>query len=136
MHIVVLLYQSADGSSHRDNIIVWVWREYDNLLREWCCTLRAIGIIGIRLTTWPSGNGMLQVIENLDIGIVGRAIESQKFAQSVLIIILIGQLQDRLVQVSGRAIPVPNAPVCHSTGMKLRAMDARYASDGELRPGR
>ena len=39
-------------------------------------------------------------IENLDIGIaiVDRAIESQKFAQSVLIIILIGQLQDRLTK--------------------------------------
>ena len=98
MHIVVLLYQSTDGSSHRDNIIVWVWREYDNLLWEWCCTLRTIGIIGIWLTTWPSGNGMLQIIENLDIGIVGRAIESQKFTQSVLIIILIGQLQDRLTE--------------------------------------
>ena len=23
---------TADGSSHRDNIIVWVWREHDNLL--------------------------------------------------------------------------------------------------------
>ena len=37
---------------------------------------------------------MLQIVENLDIGIVGRTIERQKFAQSVFVIILIGQLQD------------------------------------------
>ena len=96
MHIVVLLNQSADGSTHRNHIIIRMRREYDYSLREWVGTLRTIGIVGIWLSAWPSGDGVLQIIENLDVCIVGRTIESQEFAQSVLIVILVGELQDRL----------------------------------------
>ena len=42
---------------------------------------------------------MLQVVENLDVCVVCRAVESQEFAQTVLVVVLIGQLQDRLVQL-------------------------------------
>ena len=71
-------------------------REYDYSLREWVGTLRAIGIVGIWFSAWPSGDGVLQVIENFNVCIVGRTIESQEFAQSVLVVILVGKLQDRL----------------------------------------
>ena len=43
---------------------------------------------------------MLQVVEYLDVGIVGRAVKSQQFAQAVFIIVLVGQFQNRLVQCS------------------------------------
>ena len=97
MQVVLLLYQTTDGTTHGDDIIIWVWREDDDTLGIWLGTLWAISIVGIRLATRPSRNGMLQVVEYLDVGIVGRAIESQKFTQSILVVILVGQLQDRLV---------------------------------------
>ena len=98
VNLVLLLNQAADGATHRDNVIVWVRREDNHLLWEWLRTLWAISIVSVRLATRPSGDGVLQVVENLDVGIVCRAVESQKFAQAVLVVILVGQFQDRLVQ--------------------------------------
>ena len=73
-------------------------REDNHLLREWLRTLRAIGVVSVWLATRPACDGVLQVVEDLDVGIVSRAVESQEFAQAVLVVILVGQLQDRLVQ--------------------------------------
>ena len=70
MYIMILLNQATDGTAHRDNVVVWVWREYDNLLREWISTLRTICVVSIRLTTRPSCDSVLQVVENLYVSIV------------------------------------------------------------------
>jgi hypothetical protein len=89
MHIVVLLHQSADGSAHRDNIIVGVGREYDNSLGIWGGTLRSGAIIYTWLTARPSGDGMLQFVENLDIYQSGLTVELfHQVTQSVVYIVL------------------------------------------------
>ena len=99
MHIMSLLNESAQCSAHRDYIIVGMWREDDHALREWVSTLRTIGIIGFWLTAWPACDGMLQVVEDPDIDLISRTIESEQFAEAVLIVVLVGELQDRLVEL-------------------------------------
>ena len=41
---------------------------------------------------------MLEVVEYLDVGVVGRAVEGQKFTEAVLVVVLVGQLEDRFAR--------------------------------------
>jgi hypothetical protein len=75
MHVVVLLHQSADGSTHRDDIIVGVGREHDNSLRIWSSTLWAGAIVDTWFAARPSGDGVLKFVENLDIYQSGLTVE-------------------------------------------------------------
>ena len=70
MKVVTLIDKALDCSTHRDYVVVRVWREYYNALRIWFCTLWTIGIVSIWLTTWPSCDGVLQIVEDLDVGVV------------------------------------------------------------------
>ena len=70
MQVVTLVNKSLDCSTHRDNVVVGVRREHNNTLWEWLCTLRTICVVGIRLSAWPSCNGVLQVVENLYVCII------------------------------------------------------------------
>src|SRR3712207_7384060 len=79
MNVVTLLYQAAQSATHGDYIVIGMGREHDYPLGEWLGTLGSIGIIGVGLSTRPSRNSVLQVIENLDIGVISRAIERQQF---------------------------------------------------------
>ena len=80
VYFMSLLYETAQCTSHGDYIVIRMWREYDYTFRERFGTFRAIGIVGIRFSARPSGNGVLKVVEYLDVGIVGRAVKSQQFA--------------------------------------------------------
>ena len=71
MNFVSLRNESLHGTSHRDDIIVRMGREHDDTFGERRRALRTVGVIGIWLATWPARNGMLQVVEDLDVGIVG-----------------------------------------------------------------
>ena len=98
MHVVVLVAQPTQGATHRDHVIIRVRAEYDHLLRIGQRTLRPIGIVSIRLATRPSRDGMLNIVEDLNVYVIGRAIEGQELAQAMLAVILVGQLQDRLTR--------------------------------------
>ena len=105
-------------------------RKYDYSLREWGGTLRAIGIVSIWFSAWPSGDGVLQIIENLDVCIVCRTIESQEFAQSVLVVILVGELQDRLTYL----LAEPNQSRAHQLVSPLaRSYEPRMFDAGKMR---
>ena len=71
MHVMFLLYQTTDGASHGDNVIIGMRRKYDHTFWIGLCTLRTIGVVSIRLAARPSGDGMLQVIEYLDVHVIG-----------------------------------------------------------------
>lgn len=92
-----LLYQTTQCSSHRDYIIIRMRREYNYTLREWFSTFRTISIVCVRFSTRPASNCVLQVIEYLNVYIICRTIQRQQFAQTVFVIILVSQLQDRLL---------------------------------------
>ena len=78
VHVVVLLNESADGATHRDHVIVGVRREYYHTLLCRQRTLRTVGVVGVRLAARPSGDGMLQVVEDLDIAVVSRTEEGEQ----------------------------------------------------------
>ena len=71
VYIMLLLYQTTDGTSHRDNVVIGMRREYDHAFGIGLCTFRAIGVVCVRLAARPSGDGMLQVIEYLDVHVIG-----------------------------------------------------------------
>ena len=78
VHVVVLLNESADGATHRDHVVVGVRREDDDTLLCGQRTLRTVGVVGVRLAARPSGDGMLQVVEDLDIAVVSRTEEGEQ----------------------------------------------------------
>ena len=127
MHVVTLLHQTADGAAHGYHIVIGMRRKDDHTLGERLGTLRTIRIIRIGLAAGPAGDGMLQVVEYLDVHIIGRAVKHQQLAQAVLVIILVGQLQNRF---SGqKAKPHDGTPDQlvrpFAAGHKPRALDAR-----------
>ena len=71
MHVMFLFYQTTDGTSHRDNVVIGMRREYDHAFGIGLCTFGAIGVVCVRLAARPSGDGMLQVIEYLDVHVIG-----------------------------------------------------------------
>ena len=95
-HVVPLCDEPLDGSSHGDDVVVGMWREDEHPLGIWCRPLWAIGVVSAGLATRPSSDGVLQVVENLDVGIVRRAVECKQLREPVLVVVLVGELQDRL----------------------------------------
>ena len=95
VYLMLLFYQAAEGSTHGDNVVIRMRREDNHTFRIRFGTFRTISIVSIRFATRPSGDGMLQVVENLDIYIVSRTKQCQKFAQTVFVVVLVGQLQNR-----------------------------------------
>ena len=96
--IMALLYKAVQGSAHRDDVVVGVRRKDDNPLRKGHCTFRTVGVVVIGLAAWPSGNRMLQVIEDSDVAVISRTVESQKLGETVAVIVLVGQFQYRFLR--------------------------------------
>ena len=67
MHIVLLLHQSSDGSSHGDDIVVRMGREHHHPFRIGFGTLRTGRIVYIGLSTRPSRDGVLQFVKHFDV---------------------------------------------------------------------
>ena len=100
MHVVVLLHQSANGSAHRDDIIVGVGREYYNTLWVGLGTLGTCRIVYIRFSTGPTCYGVLKFVEYLDVYQTCLAIELfYKMAQTVFNIIFGRKFKQRLLHL-------------------------------------
>ena len=72
-------------------------REDYDIFWEWISALWAVGVICIRFATWPSGDGVLEVVEYLDIAVVCRVIFGDELAESEIVIVFVGELEDRLL---------------------------------------
>ena len=72
VHIMFLLYQAADGATHRNHVVVRMRREYNDPFRIRLRTFGTISVVSVWLSTGPAGDGVLQVVEYLDIHIVCR----------------------------------------------------------------
>ena len=94
MDFMFLFYQAADRTTHRDHIVIGMRRKYDYSFRIWFCTFRTICVVCFRFTPRPSGNGVLQVVEYLDIYVISRSEEGKQLAQAIFVVIFIGQFQD------------------------------------------
>ena len=100
MHIVMLLHQSADGTTHGDDVIIGMGREHDNPFRIRCGTFRTRRIIDTRFTTRPTCNGVLQFVEHLDIHQSCLSVELlNEVSKAIVHIVLGGELQQRLTHL-------------------------------------
>ena len=97
MYIMALLYQTGKGTSHGNNVIVRMRTENQHPFRIWICPFRTGRVICIRFSSRPSGNCMLQVIENLDIYFIGRTESFDQIAHAVVHIVLVFNFQDGLI---------------------------------------
>ena len=94
MHVVPLLHQATDGTSHGDDIIIRMWREHHDTFRVGQCALWTIGIVSIGFAARPPGNRMLQFIEHLDVHQSCRAEFLHPMAHIVLQIVFGRQFQN------------------------------------------
>ena len=97
VYIVSLLYKTYECTSHRNDVIVRMWRENDHLFRERCRRNRSCAVVSIRFSSRPSGNGMLKIVEYLYIDLCIRTVLLEKLSQTVLQVIALSEFQDRLV---------------------------------------
>ena len=97
VHLMLLVAESAQRAAHRDHVVVRVRTEDDDTLRIGLGALRTVRVVGVGFAARPTRDGVLNVVEDADVHVVGRAVEGQQFAQSVLAVILVGELQDRLI---------------------------------------
>ena len=56
---------------------------------------RTIGVVCVRLAAGPAGDGVLKFIEHLDVHVVAGAVYGEQFAETVVVIVLIGELENR-----------------------------------------
>ena len=80
MHVMFLLYQAADGATHGYNVIIRMRRKHNDALGIWLRAFGTIGVVCIRFSTRPAGDGVLQIVENLDIYIICRTVKGKQFA--------------------------------------------------------
>ena len=95
MYVMPLFDQAGKRAAHRDDIVVGVRRENKHVLGVGIGSLGTVGIVGIGLSAGPTRDGMLQVVEDTDIAVVCRPVQGNQFAQSVVVVVAIGQLQYR-----------------------------------------
>ena len=83
MDVVSLLHKADESSSHRNHVIVRVRGEDADPLREWRRRDGSCAVIGVRFSARPSGNGVLEVVENVDVDLVVRAMLFKQFSKSI-----------------------------------------------------
>ena len=81
MYVMSLMHKTYEGSAHGNDIIVRMWREDEDSLREWQCRYRSLAVVSIRFSARPSGYSMLKVVEYLDVNLVIRTELVDEFAE-------------------------------------------------------
>ena len=96
MHIVTLLNQSPHGAAHRHHRVIGMRAEHQHTLGVGDGSLGTMGVIGIGLAARPTCDGVLHHVEDLDVDIVGRTEDDHQLAQAIVIIVLVGKLENGL----------------------------------------
>src|SRR5690606_18983281 len=102
MHFMSLISQANKSSTHRDNIVIRMGRKDYTSFLSWFRTLWALAIIRIGFSTWPTGDGMLDKVKNLDVYIIYRTFLSCELSHPVIIIIFFCQLKNRFLKCLGQ----------------------------------
>ena len=71
MHVVMLVAQTTQGAAHRDHVVVGMRTKHNHLLRIGQSALRTTGVVGIRFASRPARNRVLDIVEDLDVHIIG-----------------------------------------------------------------
>ena len=79
VNIMPLIDESCERTAHTDDIVIGVRGEDHHVLREGFSPFGTIAVVGVGFASRPTGDGMLQVIEDLDVAVIGRAEERYEF---------------------------------------------------------
>src|SRR5690625_1926897 len=92
------LQQPDPSSSKGDDVVIWMRAKDNDPLRKRFSPLRSVRVVSVRFSTGPARDGVLQLVEHLQVDIVSRSAGGQQIAHAMLVIILIRQLEDRFLQ--------------------------------------
>ncbi len=56
--------------------------------------LGAEGVVRVRLAAGPAGDGVLELVEDADVELVGRALLAQEVGEAVLVVFLVGEFKN------------------------------------------
>ena len=62
---------------------------------------RPVGVVGIWLPAWPTGDGVLKFVEDANVKAVGRAGLEKERGQTMFSVVFVPQPQDRFFQIAG-----------------------------------
>lgn len=133
---MLLFYQAADCTTHGDYVIIGMRREYDDTFRIRFRTFGTISIVCIWFTARPSGDGVLQIVEDLDIHIICRTKQSQQFSSNHFHCnpcLLVSRSACLSVDITRRW---RYESVCRSIRRKSLATDGEYVSGYRQQKGR
>ena len=106
VHLVPLVDQPDERAAHRDHVVVRMRREDEHALREHVLA-RARRIARpprvVRLAARPAGDRPLQLPEHVEVDVVRRPAAGEQILQALLVVVLLGQLEDRLLEPAARA---------------------------------
>ncbi len=91
MNFVPLIYQPNKCATHRYHIVIRVRAKNNYFLWKWFCTLWAVGVVCVWLASRPTSDGVLQLVEHLNICLVRGAKFRQDVPHPMLHVIMIGQ---------------------------------------------
>ena len=97
VHVVSLLHQTDERAAHRNHVVVGVGRENHDAFGIRIRRHGARRIVGIGFAARPAGDGVLEVVEYVDVDLVVGAALFEQFAQRIFDVILVGELQDRFL---------------------------------------
>ncbi len=69
--LMPLVDQTDKRTAHGNDVVIGMGTEDDCALRKGFCALRTMGVVGIRLSSRPSANSMLKLVEYFYVHLVG-----------------------------------------------------------------
>ena len=96
MHFVTLFYQPGKSTSHRDDVVVWMGTEDQDSFRIRIGSFGTGRIICIGFASRPTCNGVLHVVEYLDIYFIGRTESLDQIGHPIVDVVFVFYFQDRL----------------------------------------
>ena len=102
MNLMPLINQPNQRSPHRNYVIIGMGRKDQNPLRKNVIvgTRMIAGLFQfVRLSSRPTSNRRVQMSKDFDIDFVSRTVVNQEFLQTLFVVVLVGQTQNRLTQL-------------------------------------
>ena len=99
MHVVPLMHQADQGSSHGDDVIVRMGAQHQHFLGEGLGCHGAGAVVGVGFASGPAGDGVLKVVEDLDVDLVESARYVEEFLKRMLKVVCLRELEDWLVHL-------------------------------------
>ena len=103
MNLMPVLAEADEGAPHADHVIIWVWAEDDHPLGKigrsdrWLPTGHPEPA-GFSMTAGrPARDRVLHRLEHIDVDVVGTATLGEQFLEPVLVVVAVGEFEDRLV---------------------------------------